>query len=201
MRTSVLSLGSSALKLGLGKQSDVQLIWTPFTRVRTKNGGARSSVSGIGDVQLRFKHGLTGTAARVQVAAIPFVKLPVAKRGIGNRTLEGGLAVPVSIAAGAATVTLGPELDVLADGDGRGRHLALVNLINVAGPIAPRLTLAGELWSNLNFDPAGTLRQASADAALAYAVSNDLQLDAGANLGLNANTPDIEVYVGTSIRF
>ena len=66
---------------------------------------------------------------------------------------------------------------------------------------APRLTLAGELWSNLNFDPAGTLRQASADAALAYAVSNDLQLDAGANLGLNANTPDIEVYVGTSIRF
>ncbi len=74
--------------------------------------------------------------------------------------------------------------------------MAIVNLVNVAGPIAPRLTLAGELWTNVNFDPAGTIKQASADVALAYAVSDDLQLDAGANFGLTRDTPDVEIYVG-----
>ena len=98
-------------------------------------------------------------------------------------------------------MTLGPEVDVLADGDGHDRHLGLVNLVNVPLPLTPRVTVAGELWSNFNFDPAGTLKQASADAALAYAVLNRLQLDAGANLGLTRETPDVEIYAGVSIRY
>ena len=72
---------------------------------------------------------------------------------------------------------------------------------DVALPVAPRLTLAGELWSNFNFDPAGSIKQASADAALAYALSNDIQLDVGTNLGLTRETPDFEIYAGASIRF
>jgi hypothetical protein len=137
----------------------------------------------------------------VQLALIPFVKLPTAKRGIGNRKVEGGLAVPVSFGLGGITATLGPEADLLADGDGGGRHVALVNLINLSGTVAPRLTLAGELWSNVNFDPAGTVKQASADAALAYAVNDRLQLDTGVNLGLTRDTADVELYAGISVRF
>ena len=59
---------------------------------------------------------------------------------------------------------------------------------------------AGELWSNLNFDPAGTVRQSSADAALAYAISPGSQVDIGANLGLTQATSDIELYAGISFR-
>jgi len=133
---------------------------------------------------------------------IPFVKVPTAVRGLGNDKVEGGLAVPVGfILSGPMTMTFGPELDVLSDAAGSGRHVALVNLLNVAGPIASRLTLAGELWSAFNLDPAGTIKQASADVALAFAVSDDLQLDAGANLGLTNDTPDLEAYIGTSVRF
>ena len=90
---------------------------------------------------------------------------------------------------------------MLADGDGDGRHVALVNLINLSGTVAPRLTLAGELWSNVSFDPAGTVKQASVDAALAYAVGERLQLDTGVNLGLTRDTADIELYAGVSVRF
>jgi hypothetical protein len=32
-------------------------------------------------------------------------------------------------------------------------------------------------------------------------VNKDLQLDAGANFGLNRQTPDIELYAGVSTRF
>ena len=201
VRTEVLTAGSSFAKIGLSDRSDLQIGLTPYVRLTVEQDDVRDRLSGVGDVVVRYKHRLTGNDAKAQIALIPFVKLPTAKDGIGNGKLEGGLALPISLAAGKATLTFGPELDLLADGDGSGRHLALVNLVNVAIPAAPRLTLIGELWSNFNFDPAGTVRQASADAALAYALSNQVQLDVGANLGLTRDTPDVEVYGGVSVRF
>ena len=110
--------------------------------------------------------------------------------------------MPISFAlAGPVTMTLGPEIDLLADGDGHGRHAAIVQLVNLSAPVAPRLTVVGELWGSWNFDPAGTIRQASADVAAAYAVTSNLQLDAGANFGLTRATADIQIYAGASIRF
>ena len=53
----------------------------------------------------------------------------------------------------------------------------------------------------MNFQPGGTVRQASADAALAYAPSKAVQLDIGANLGLTRATADVESYAGLSLRF
>ena len=201
-RLSSVTLGSTAAKLGLSSHSDLQIGFTPYVRVASKDGGETDRVSGIGDVTIRYKHRLTGDDAKVQVGLIPFVKLPTAKRSLGNRKVEGGLAVPISFTlAGPVTMTLGPEADWLADGDGRGRHPAIVNLVNIAAPIASRVTLAGELWTNFNFDPASTLKQASADAALAFALSANVQLDAGANFGLTRDTPDIEAYAGISARF
>lgn len=200
-RAELLTIGASVAKIGLGDRSDLQIGFTPYAELTVRDR-ARSRVSGVGDVVLRYKHRLTGAEAPVQLSLIPFVKLPTAADGLGNGRLEGGLAVPVSFAlAGPVTMTLGPELDLLADADGQGRHLALVNLVNISAPIAPRVTLAGELWTNFNFDPAGTVEQASLDAALAYAVSDDLQLDLGANAGLTRDTPDLEVYAGVSLRF
>ena len=122
-------------------------------------------------------------------------------KNLGNGKAEGGLAVPVSFALGPATLTLGPEVDLLADAGGHGRHAAIVQLVNLAASVAPRLTLAGELWANWNFDPDGTVRQASADFAAAYAVTRTFQADAGANFGLNRDTADVELYAGASIRF
>ena len=201
-RTSLLTLGALTVKYGLSSRSDLQVGVTPYAHLTVRKGGQRRRVSGFGDVTVRYKHRLTGDGAKVQAAVIPYVKFPTADDGLGNDRVEGGLAVPLSFAlAGPATMTLGPELDWLADSDGHGRHLALVNLVNVALPVAPRVTATGELWTNVNFDPAGTLKQASADVALAFAASNAVQLDGGANLGLTRDTPDVEIYVGASIRY
>ena len=64
-----------------------------------------------------------------------------------------------------------------------------------------KVTASGDLWGQWEWDPAGTTRQASADGSIAYLVNKDLQLDAGANFGLNRNTPDVELYAGISKRF
>jgi len=201
METRVTTFGSSVVKFGLTERSDLQVGMAPFVRVETEAGGVKSRQSGVGDLTVRYKHRLTADDAPVQVAAIPFVKLPTADGDIGNGKVEGGLAVPISVAAGAVTVVLGPELDMLADADGDGHHPALVNLINVAGPIAQGLTLVGELWTMTSFDPADRVTQASADAALAWAVSEQVQFDLGANFGLNRVTADVELYAGASVRF
>jgi hypothetical protein len=200
-RLETLYVGASALKYGLSGRSDLQLGVSPLVRIQTDQDGDRSTLSGVGDLVVRYKHRITADGTPVQVALIPFVKLPTARRGIGNREWEGGVAAAVSVPVGKATVTFGPEADLLADGAGHGRHVALVNLINLSASVAPRLSLAGELWTNINYDPAGTLRQASADLALAYAMSDDFQLDAGANAGLTKATADIELYAGASFRF
>jgi hypothetical protein len=55
--------------------------------------------------------------------------------------------------------------------------------------------------TNLNFDPGGRIDQASADVAVAHALSNAVQIDLGANLGLTSATPDLEIYAGLSFRF
>jgi len=200
--TKILTLSSSVVKFGLSDRSDVQVGFTPYVHAETNAGGVKADASGIGDLTVRYKHRLTADNAPVQVGVIPFVKLPTADGDVGNGKVEGGLAVPVSIATGSpVTVALGPELDMLADTDGDGRHVALINLLNVSGPVASRLTLAGELWTMTNFDPADTVTLGSADAALAYLVDDEVQLDVGANFGLNSNTADVELYAGLSFRF
>jgi hypothetical protein len=201
-RTELFTVASSFAKVGLSDRSDLQIGLTPFAELTSRAGGSSSRASGFGDLVVRYKHRLTRANAPVQLAIVPFVKLPSAAEGLGNGEVEGGIAVPISFAvAGPVTMTLGPELDLLADADGSGRHVALVNLINLSLPVSPRLTIVGELWTNLNLDPAGTVEQASADAAIAYSLSKSLQLDLGGNIGLTREAPDFEIYAGLSFRF
>ena len=77
----------------------------------------------------------------------------------------------------------------------------MVNVLNLTAAVTARLSISGELWSSINFDPVETISQASVDVATAYVIGNDVQLDAGANLGLTRESPDLEFYVGISARF
>jgi hypothetical protein len=63
------------------------------------------------------------------------------------------------------------------------------------------LTLYTELWADWNLDPARTIRQRSADLALAFGLTDCLQVDGGVNLGLNAATPQVQGYLGLSQKF
>lgn len=201
-RTDQLLFSNPTVKYGLTDSSDVQLNWVPFTRIRSRDDAGRvTTLSGVGDVTLRFKQRLTDPAAAFQLALLPFVKLPTARAGIGNGKVEGGLAVPINYSApGGWTVTLGPQLDVLGDFDGAGHHLGLTGLVNIARQFGD-FTLYNELWTSQNFDPAGTVRQYSYDVSLAWLPKPVLQFDIGANIGLNAATPDLVAYVGVSTRF
>jgi hypothetical protein len=92
-------------------------------------------------------------------------------------------------------------LDWTADADGRGHHASMAQVAGLGWQVSPRLNLSGEIWARWDWDPAGTVKQASADGSVAWLVDDNIQLDAGANFGLNRQTPDIELYAGVSKRF
>jgi hypothetical protein len=201
--TDFTTFGSSLLKFGISGDADVELGFTPYAVSRVRSAGTRDRESGFGDVVVRVKYRLTPVDSPFQAALDPFVKVPTASHNLGNGKVEGGMTVPLSAALGKSGLILSfdPEVDLLADADGRGRHVAMVQVVNLGSSLTDKLSISGELWGQWDWDSAGTTRQASADASAAYLVSNDLQLDAGANFGLNRNTPDVELYTGISVRF
>jgi hypothetical protein len=201
-RTDQLLFTNPTFKYGLTDSSDIQLNWVPLTRIRSRDAaGNVSTLTGVGDVTLRFKQRLTSADGAFQLSLLPFVKLPTARTGIGNGKVEGGMAVPINYSVpGGWTITLGPQLDVLADFDGDGHHVGLTGLVNIAKQFG-QFTLYNEIWTNQNFDPAGTVAQYSYDVSLAWLPQPTLQFDIGANIGLNDATPDLIAYIGMSTRF
>jgi hypothetical protein len=202
-RDSTLAIGETGFKYGLTNRSHIDVDVRPWVRVTSRIGDVRDQASGFGDVLVSYKYRLTAADSALLIAVSPFVKAPTAKRSIGNGKWEGGLIVPIQYAIRKTplVISLTPEVDWNADSDGRGYHAAMSNVANLGWQVTDKLNLSGEIWWQWEWDPAGTARQASADGAIAYLVNNRLQFDAGANLGLDRNTPDLELYVGVARQF
>jgi hypothetical protein len=202
-RATALAVGETGFKYGLSDRSHIDIDVAPWVRTTSRAGEVRDHSSRFGDVQVSYKYRATAADSALLVAVSPFVKVPTARRSIGNGKWEGGLIVPIQYAIGKTplVVSLTPEVDWNADNDGRGYHAAMSNVANLGWQVTDKLNLSGEIWWQWEWDPTGTTRQASADGAIAYLVNNKLQLDAGANLGLNRDTPDVDVYVGVARQF
>lgn len=203
VRTDVFDLGATGVKLGLTDRLHIELDVTPYSRASVRGGGVHDHASGFGDSAVALKYRLTDGSAPAQLAFYPFVKIPTAKHGLGNGKVEGGAAM---LADGAVPGTslgwnLAPEVDVIADADGSGYHLGTTQALSLGAALSRRFSISGELWAAWDFDSSGTVRQASANAAAAYLLSPDVQVDAGVNLGLSRNTPDVELYSGIAFRF
>lgn len=201
--TDMVAWGASGIKYGVSGNADVELWITPLETLHIHGSGASEHHSSFGDMLLRVKYELTPNNAPVQVALDPFVKIPTATHQLGNGKVEGGLLVPVQvpIPKSPLTLSLDPELDVLADEDEHGHHAAMSQVLNLGIQASEKVNLSTEIWAQWDWDPSGTGKQVSWDVAAAYLPTKDLQLDAGANFGLNRQTPDFEVYTGVSIRF
>jgi len=194
------------VKLGLTNKSDLELNIAPVETVTTHNKatGANTSQTGNGDLYTRVKYNLVGDdSGDVAVTLLPYVKIPTAEPGIGNKAFEEGVIVPVSFNLPMNfSLVLDPEFDNFKDADGSGYHDNYQGLVNISHTVfSSNITAYAELWSGINEDPSGTIRQSSADFAVTWLVRPTLQLDVGTNIGLNAETPNVQAYTGISQRF
>ena len=193
------------LKAGLTRRVDLELQFNGYTNAQVLDPGTGSTLSradGAGDLVIRSKVNLVGNdGGAVAVALIPYVKLPTAARTLGNNQVEGGVIAPLSIKLPAGFVlTLVPELDVLRNANDSGKHVNFVGVLDLGYAVTGKLTVFAEVYGAAGTD-AHTPPVYTADAAAAYLLTDNVQLDAGVNVGLNRDTPNLQLYTGISQRF
>jgi len=196
---------SPNLKIGLTANTDAELAFTPAETVVTHDHGMNSTITGFGDLFARLKWNLIGNSGGdLSIALSPYVKLPTARHGIGDGTVEEGLLIPVQYNLPAGwQLGFNGEVDALKNQDDTGRHVNYVAIFSIAHPITKTVTGSAEFWTDYNDDPSGIVRERSFDLALAWIPPRtpNLQFDGGVNIGLNNATPGAQVYVGVSRRF
>jgi len=193
------AVGATELRLGVSRRLELEASWTPAVIDHTRGQPHRS---GTGDASLGVLAALTdpdkmGLAVSIQ----PFVTLPTATHGLGAGGWTGGARLPIAVPLeNGFTLGLTPEVDILRNDGGGGTHTAWIGAASLARAFGPA-TLGVELWAQAEAAPGGVVRRATADLTAAYMIGKSLQLDAGANFGLNRETPDTEIYFGISKRF
>jgi len=204
VHTNTIMAPNPTFKVGVTNNADLE-VNAPFAGIHTfgSSTGPSSTLWGIGDTFVRAKVNLWGNDGGSSAAAlIPFVKAPSAPIGIGNGAVEEGLIAPLALSLpNDFTLLLVPEIDALKNSLDNSRHGNFIFDVNLSREVIKNVTAYVELWSDYNDDPAVKTTQVSFDMALAWVVIPNVQLDVGANFGLNSVTPAVQVYTGLSQRF
>ncbi|KQY35399.1 hypothetical protein ASD38_02215 [Caulobacter sp. Root487D2Y] len=204
--TDDMAFGELELRLGLTSTVEGQVAWTARERVRDEDraAGVVSTTEGSGDVTFSLRWSLRSPGGDgVSVALQPFVSAPAGSGGIGDGMWLGGMIAPISAPLNADwSLALSPELSARPDADGSGRHLGFGGAVGVGRSVGP-VALGLELWADRDEDPSGAVTAASLDLTAAWTPASikDLQLDVSAYVGLNRDTPDLELAVGVAKRF
>ena len=192
------------MKIGVLNNVDLQLIAESYNIQRTKDRSTNSStrLSGFGDLLLRCKTNLWGNdGGPSALSVMPFVKVPTAGRDLGNGALEGGIIFPFAMELPAKWgFGAQAEIDWRQDSNRSDYHQEIINTVTFSHDIAGKLAGYVELFSNLSTER-GAKWTATFDFGFTYAVTRDIQLDAGMNIGLTDAADDLNPFIGLSLRY
>lgn len=198
-------VGDMVLRHGIAEHAEVQVGWTSLGLVRTRDRatGAIDHASGTGDVTLALRRNLANPdGSGFSVAVQPFVTLPVGGKAIGDRSWSAGLRVPLSYAlSDKLSLDATTEIDAAANADGGGRHFVFDQVIGASWALNKTITATAEYQVVFDHDPVEHAVEHVAGVSAGWMAAPNLQLDLGANVGLDADATDAEVYFGVSRRF
>jgi len=198
-----LATGDLLVRYGLNSSLEMQLGWTAYTHVRARSGNVVARDGGTGDVTIALRQNLHNPdGSGFSIAIMPYASLPTGSDGIGAGDWGAGVLVPVSYALPHGfALALTAEADAAVDADGHGRHFAYNAVFGVSAALTAKVGATAELSVGRDEDPGGHSTQALAGLSLGWTPGDNVQLDVGANFGLNEQTPDAEIYSGVSVRF
>ena len=199
-----VSIAPMNLKVGLWNRADFQLVLETYNHVRVHNNAAGTvdQSRGFGDIIPRFKFNLWGNdGGTTALAVMPYVKLPTNQDDLGNNSVEGGVIVPLAVSLPAGWgMGLMTQLDFLRDEASDGYHPSFVNSITFSHDIVGNLGGYVEFFSEVSTededDWVGTI-----DVGFTYSLTDDIQLDAGINIGVTQSADDVNPFLGISWRF
>lgn len=203
-RTDTVEAGQLLVRVGLTDTLEAQLGWTAFGHVRTRDRstGSVDSASGVGDLTVALRQNLVSPdGSGFSLAVMPFATLPTGGGAIGAGLWSAGLVVPLSYDLGEGVqIGLTGQVEATADEDRGGRHLAYGAVAGLSVPLSDALGATFEVSANRDEDPSGHSTEWLAGLSAGWMADDDLQLDAGANIGLHG-AADVQLYLGVSRRF
>ncbi|MSU64422.1 MAG: transporter [Pedosphaera sp.] len=191
-------------KVGLNNRIDLQTVIETYNHITTKDRVAGTTVrqSGFGDITSRLKVNFWGNdGGTTAFAAMPFVKFPTSQDQIGNNSVEGGIILPLAVELPAGWgMGVMTELDINRNDGRSGHHAEFVNSITFAHDIVGKLGGYAEFFSAVSAE-SGAKWVGTVDLGLTYGLTDNIQLDAGVNIGLTKSADDINPFIGLSWRF
>lgn len=204
-REDTFTVGDALLRYGIADHAEVQIGWSMlgFARTRDKVSGAIDHSSGTGDVTLALRRNLANPdGSGFSVAVMPYVTLPTGRQSLGAGDWGAGMLVPMSYELSDTwSLSSTTEVDAAVDGDRNGRHFAIAETVGASAALSDKLSATAEYQILGDHDPEGHSVQHLAGLSLGWQPSDDMQLDLGANAGLDRDAADLEIYFGVSRRF
>jgi hypothetical protein len=199
-RTELLNLAPMNLKLGLDNHTDLQLIFENWLHEVTETPTDKIVSQGMGDLTVRLKRNLWGNdSGSTALAIMPFVTIPLHASDLGREEAEAGVVIPFGVnLPHGFYLGLMTEWDWLNDDDG-GHKNAWFNTITLGADLTDKLGCYVEFTAT-TFDN-GDAWQGTVDGGLTFAVNDGLQLDMGCNVGVTRSAPDLQPFIGLSIRY
>ena len=204
VRVESLSIAPVNLKVGLRHNVDLQLVLQTYNSVRThdRDAGTVERQRGFGDVIPRVKFNLWGNdGGRTSFGVMPYVKLPTNQDRLGNTSVEGGVILPLAVELphgfGLGVMT---QFDVIRDEAGGGHHPEFVNSITCSHALVGKLNGYAEFFSAVSTE-SGSAWVGTVDVGFTYGLTDDIQLDAGVNVGVTRSADDWNPFLGISWRF
>ncbi len=172
------------------------------TRLIAGELGRRERKAGLGDLTMRVKLNFWGNdGGPTAFAIIPFVKIPTNQNGLGNNATEGGVIFPLAVELPLGwRMGVQTELDINRDANGSGYHPEFINSVTVGHDIIGNLGGYIEFFSLVSTDT-GSPWIGTVDMGFMYKVADNIQIDAGVNIGVTTAAEDVNPFVGLSLRF
>jgi hypothetical protein len=198
--TQTYSILPSNLRLGLTNNLEVALNFQPLVMQRISNGSA-DSTSGFGFTELRLKANIWGNDdGDTSFGIMPIVRLPTGPDVIGTDEVEPGIIAALAVKL-TEELDLGfmAEVDFVRGPDDPSYETEFLHTITLGFPIVGELSGFIE-YAGVATTASGSGYAAFFDTGVTYALTENIQLDGGVNIGLTDDAEDLTLFTGVSVR-
>jgi Putative MetA-pathway of phenol degradation len=189
------------VRIGVLNHTELGIVVEPYLHSRTREDGDTTKQQGFGTTSLRIKHNFWGNdGGQTALAVMPYISFPTSQDEVGPDKIEAGLIVPLAIeVSDRLGLGLMTEANWRRDDDQEGYHFESVFTAVLGYDITEKVGCFAEVltaidWENTD-DPVVQF-----DCGVTYALTEDIQLDAGVYIGLTDAADDLTSFVGLSWR-
>lgn len=202
-RTDAFLVGDLLVRYGITDSLETQIGWTAFGDVRARSGDIVEHNSATGDVLVAIRQSVRNPdGSGLAIALMPQMTLPTGGSIIGAGDWSAGLLLLTSSELpDGFQLGFTATVEASVDSDGDGRHLSYGGIVGLDLPVGESVGSTIEFSARRDRDPIGAVSELLGGISASWSPADLVQVDAGANIGLNRNSPDLQLYLGVARGF